>query len=86
MQPISTYSAIDSEAMKYDIRESIARRIKPDKRTICEVHREVYRKASDEIASTDPELADWLMERMAEAFDMGKRMNAKLVEHRKANK
>lgn len=54
--------------------------IDPDRRTrgrsICNVHREAYRLARDDIA--DPAASERLMDLIGEAFDMGKRMNAKL--------
>lgn len=45
-------------------------------RSICNVHREAYQIARDQI--TDPSLSGRLCDLIAEAFDMGKRMNAKL--------
>lgn len=60
--------------MKYDIRRSIAdRETLPDNptRTICDVHRDAYRLARSQGD-------DQMMALLAEAFDMGKRMDAKL--------
>jgi hypothetical protein len=45
-------------------------------RSICNVHREAYRVARDSVS--DPVVGQHLMELMEEAFDMGKRMNARL--------
>lgn len=45
-------------------------------RTICEVHREIYRelKARDE---NDP-----LIEKLKEAYDMGKKMSNRLIKYK----
>jgi hypothetical protein len=45
-------------------------------RSICNVHREAYCLVRDRVA--DPEIATYLMDLLAEAFDMGKRMNRAL--------
>lgn len=47
-------------------------------RSICNVHREAYRIVRDQIS--DPTVSERLKGLIAEAFDMGKRMNAKLLE------
>lgn len=56
--------------------------IDPDKdalgRSICNVHREAYKLVRDHIQDT--EVAERLQDLLAEAFDMGKRMNKRLRE------
>ncbi len=47
-------------------------------RTICDVHREAFAVARDELSDIAPGQAQRIMELMAEAFDMGKRMSNKL--------
>jgi hypothetical protein len=65
--------------VKHDIRRSLSKRKNAPgnpERTICDVHREAYvlaRDAGDGV----------MMALIAEAFDMGKRMNAKLYEYHK---
>lgn len=49
-------------------------------RSICNVTREAYRLARDEVRKHDPELASRLMDLNAEQFDQAKRMNRKLVD------
>ena len=68
---------------RYDIRESSdIRRAPPNgpnpERTICDVHREAFEIARDDLASLAPVQAARIMGLMAEAFDMGKRMSDKL--------
>jgi len=46
----------------------------PDRRTICEVLREIYRSASEREDT-------WTMQRCNEAHDMAKRMAHKLEDH-----
>lgn len=67
---------------RFDIRQSIDARedLQPnERRTICDVHREVYLMARDEMPS---EISGRVMALMAEAFDMGKRMSAALTKRR----
>lgn len=60
--------AVMSEAFKPDYVHA--------KRTICEVHREVYR----ELMQRDP--GDPLLDKLTEAFAMGKKMNNKLRQYK----
>ena len=68
---------------RYDIRKSSDVRLNPPngpnpERTICDVHREAFAIARDDLALVAPGQSARLMELMAEAFDMGKRMSNKL--------
>ena len=74
---------------RYDIRESSEIRRNPPngpnpERTICDVHREAFVIARDEIALVAPGQAERIMGLMAEAFDMGKRMSDKLFAYNRA--
>lgn len=66
-------------AVKHDIRRSLSKRKQAPgnpERTICDVHREAYvlaRDAGDGV----------MMALIAEAFDMAKRMNARLVAYQR---
>jgi len=53
-------------------RESVSRAVVAEKRTICEVHREIY----DELYDAYPD--DPLLEKVDEAFKMAKKMSNKL--------
>ena len=68
---------------RYDIRGSAETRgdYKNVERTICDVHREVFAVARDELGEIAPGQAERIMELMAEAFDMGKRMSDKLFKY-----
>ncbi len=71
---------------RHDIRKSNDVRLNPPnganpERTICDVHREAFAIARDELALVAPGQARQLMELMAEAFDMGKRMSDKLFKY-----
>ena len=71
---------------RFDIRESIETRADPcngsnPERTICDVHRDAFLIARDELPSGQSER---IMELMAEAFDMGKRMSNKLFKYNNA--
>ncbi len=50
-------------------------------RTICDVHRDAFLIARDELP---PGQAKRIMELMAEAFDMGKRMSNKMFKYNNA--
>ncbi len=69
--------------MKYDIRQSAEIRgdYKNVERTICDVHREAFVIARDELGEIAPGQAEQIMGLMAEAFDMGKRMSDKLFKY-----
>ena len=72
---------------KYKITDSIDTRNLPQvnpnpRRTICDVHRDIYDIALNEIS--DPDVARQVQELTAEAFDFGKRMMAKLIERKQA--
>ncbi len=69
---------------RFDIRKSSDVRRDPSngpnpERTICDVHREAFGIACDELAMVAPAQAARIMDLMAEAFDMGKRMSTKLM-------
>ncbi len=68
---------------RYDIRESAEIRgdYKNIERTICDVHREAFAIARDELSVIAPSQAKRIMELQAEAFDMGKRMSDKLFKY-----
>ena len=71
---------------RFDIRESIETRDDPrdganPERTICDVHRDAFVIARDELP---PGQSERIMELMAEAFDMGKRMSNKLFKYNDA--
>ena len=68
---------------RYDIRQSCEiRRGRPNiERTICDVHREAFVIARDELSEIAPGQAERVMDLMAEAFDMGKRMSDKLFQY-----
>ena len=68
---------------RYDIRESAEIRggYKNVERTICDVHREAFAIARDELGQIAPGQAEQIMGLMAEAFDMGKRMSEKLFKY-----
>ena len=68
---------------RFDIHKSSDVRLNPPngpnpERTICDVHREAFAVARDELSEIAPGQAERIMELMAEAFDMGKRMSDKL--------
>lgn len=68
---------------RFDIHKSSDVRLNPPngpnpERTICDVHREAFVIARDELGIIAPNQAERIMELMAEAFDMGKRMSDKL--------
>ena len=55
------------------------------KRTICEVHREIYDILVIELAATRPEVIERIVPLLEEAFLMGVKLNKKLVENKLAN-
>lgn len=50
------------------------------KRTICEVHREIYDILEDHFS--DSEYFDGISEKLEEAYNMAKKMNAKLQQYK----
>lgn len=76
----------DSMTYLYDIRQSLADRRDPangpnPERTICDAHREAFVIARNELTQVAPDQSARLMELLAEAFDMGKRMSNKLFRY-----
>ena len=73
----------DPVTYRYDIHESAEARggYKNAERTICDVHREAFAVARDELGEIAPGQAERIMGLMAEAFDMGKRMSNKLFHY-----
>ncbi len=74
---------------RFDIRKSSDVRLDPPngpnpERTICDVHREAFAIARDELVMVAPAQAARVMDLMAEAFDMGKRMSDKLMGYNRA--
>jgi hypothetical protein len=55
------------------------------KRTICEVHREIYDHLVIELATTRPDVIEKIVPLLEEAFLMGVKLNKKLVEYKLAN-
>jgi len=55
------------------------------KRTICEVHREIYDIIILEISQHNKPLALKLIRLLEEAYNMGLKMNAKLIQHKDGN-
>ena len=79
-------NAIQPRTYRFDIHKSTDVRLKPSngenpERTICDVHREAFAIARDELAVVAPDQSARLIELMAEAFDMGKRMSNKLFQY-----
>ena len=71
---------------RHDIRKSVEIRRDPPngpnpERTICDVHRDAYAVARDQLNEIAPGQAQRIMELMAEAFDMGKRMSDRLFQY-----
>ena len=52
------------------------------KRTICEVHREIYDILVIELATTRPDVIEKIVPLLEEAFIMGVKLNKALVEHK----
>ena len=74
---------------RFDIHKSSDVRLNPPngpnpERTICDVHREAYAIARDELGAVAPGQAERIKDLMAEAFDMGKRMSDKLFAYNRA--
>ena len=71
---------------RFDIRKSgeVRGDYKNVERTICDVHREAFAIARDELGDVAPGQAERIMDLMAEAFDMGKRMSDKLFKYNSA--
>jgi len=55
------------------------------KRTICEVHRDIYDILVIELATTRPEVIAKIVPLLEEAFIMGVKLNKALVEHKLAS-
>lgn len=55
------------------------------KRTICEVHRDIYDVLVIELAITRPEVIKKVVPLLEEAFIMGVKLNKALVEHKLAS-
>ena len=67
---------------KYGTREEVLKRLREwtsERRTICEVFREIYDLAE---SLKDKDLKEKFIDLICEGFAMGKKMNAKLVEYK----
>lgn len=67
--------------MKNNVFETMKGTITNEFRTICEVHREIYDKCFLALKEKEPEIFEELTVLLNEAFDMGVRMDAKLVSY-----
>ena len=67
--------------MKNNVFDTMKGRITSEFRTICEVHREIYDECYLELHEKNPEIMEKLTVLLNEAFDMGIRMDAALVEY-----
>jgi hypothetical protein len=56
-----------------------------NKRTICEVHRELYDVCVINLIDDNPQLLSKLIKLLEEAFMMGVKMNLKLIENKCGN-
>jgi hypothetical protein len=73
--------------MKKDLKDSILNskkglRVSNQKRTICEVNREIYDLCITELLEKDEDLCRRIVALVEEAFIMGMKMNNKLIEYK----